>query len=234
MLAPPSAESDLFSWFFRYPPITRTYTGLVVLVAVLCHLGILHPHQLYFAPNLAFGSLQLWRVFTCFLYFCPITIDFFFVLVFFVRYCQALETDFYRGKKAEMVAMMLLGGCVLLGAACVFRIAFLADPLAFMLLYIWSRRSRGTTMSLFWILHFHAPLMPFILLGLSFLLREPFPMEKILGILVGHLYYFAKDVYEQKHNTQLISTPKLLLTVFGEHGETDEEEHPQTAPTGDQ
>lgn len=60
------------------------------------------------------------------------------------------------------------------------------------------------------IFNFTAPFMPWVLLGFSFLLSGNIPTADIIGIIVGHLYYFLADVYPSIYKKRILKTPKLL------------------------
>ncbi|OUM67775.1 hypothetical protein PIROE2DRAFT_34108, partial [Piromyces sp. E2] len=77
---------------------------------------------------------------------------------------------------------------------------FLSTPLTFMLVYIWSRRNPQVRMSFLGILNFNAPYLPWVLLGFTILLNNIWPTGDILGLIIGHVYYFLEDVYPKLFN----------------------------------
>ncbi|CAI2161430.1 7633_t:CDS:2 [Funneliformis geosporum] len=46
-----------------------------------------------------------------------------------------------------------------------------------------------------------APFLPWVLLGFSLLLNNHFPMSDMMGIAVGHIYYFFEDVWPLERNS---------------------------------
>lgn len=82
-----------------------------------------------------------------------------------------------------------------------------------MLVYIWSRRSPQVRVNFFG-LTFQAPFLPWVLMGFSLLLGNSILVD-LLGIAVGHIYYFLEDVFpNQPGGKRLLLTPgflKLLL-----------------------
>lgn len=62
---------------------------------------------------------------------------------------------------------------------------------------------------------FSAPYLPWVLLSFSFLLGNN-PMVDLLGILVGHSYYFLEDVYPRMlpSRRRLIATPRIVKWMF--------------------
>lgn len=49
-------------------------------------------------------------------------------------------------------------------------------------------------MSMFGVISFTAPYLPWVMLGFGFLVGNPIDMS-IVGIVVGHMYYFLEYVY---------------------------------------
>lgn len=71
-------------------------------------------------------------------------------------------------------------------------------------------------------LNFHAPYMPFVLLGFSFAISGTLPKSDAIGIMVGHIYYYFVDVYPRTHGGRTpLRTPKILQRIFGQ--DADEE-----------
>ncbi len=79
-----------------------------------------------------------------------------------------------------------------------------------MFLYVWSKKNPQIQMSLFGILNFKAPYAPWVMLGLTFILGHGFPTGDVVGIVVGHIYYFLEDVYPKVNNRHIIKTPRFL------------------------
>ena len=60
------------------------------------------------------------------------------------------------------------------------NIQFLGSSLTFMMVYVWGRRNRAVTMSFLGLFTFHAPYLPWVLLGFSMLLGSS-PAVDLLG-----------------------------------------------------
>ena len=61
-----------------------------------------------------------------------------------------------------------------------------------MMVYIWSQRNQHIRV-IFFFVPFSAPFLPWVLLGLSVLLGNS-PTIDLMGISVGHLYFYLEDV----------------------------------------
>jgi Derlin-2/3 len=73
---------------------------------------------------------------------------------------------------------------------------FLGNALTFMMTYVWGRRNEDVKMVFLGILHFNAPYLPWVMLTFSVLIgkKDGIVMD-LIGISVGHLYYFLEYVY---------------------------------------
>ncbi|ELW72602.1 Derlin-3 [Tupaia chinensis] len=226
------AWQGLTAEFLQVPAVTRAYTAACVLppAAVVSGRGVamvtvpgrgvegggeiapdaplvpqqlelLSPFQLYFNPHLVFRKFQVWRLVTNFLFFGPLGFSFFFNMLFVFRYCRMLEEGSFRGRTADFVFMFLFGGVVM-------------TALVAMLVYVWSRRSPRVRVNFFGLITFQAPFLPWALMGFSLLLGNSILVD-LLGIVVGHIYYFLEDVFpNQPGGKRLLLTPgflKLLL-----------------------
>lgn len=105
-------------------------------------------------------------------------------MFFLVKYAKALEEASFRGRAADFLWMLLLGGATLAAAAPLAGVQFLGSSLAFMMVYVWSRRNRHVSLSFLGILTFTAPYLPWVLLALSSLLRSSAAVD-VLGMGAG-------------------------------------------------
>ncbi|KAG9509918.1 Derlin-2, partial [Fragariocoptes setiger] len=213
------------------PPITRTYMLAAVITTLATQLEIISPFQLYFNPKLIFGSHQYWRLITTFLFFGPLGFHFLFNIIFTYRYCRMLEEGFFRYRTADFFYMFLVGATLMIILALFVNLLFLGHAFTIMLVYIWSRRNPSIRMNFFGLITFQAPYLPWVLLGFSMLLGSSMLVD-LIGIAVGHFYYFFEDVLPlQPHGFRLLKTPSFIKTAFDllriDRDERIEEERPE-------
>jgi hypothetical protein len=84
---------------------------------------------------------------------------------------------------------------------------FLGSSLTFVLVYVWARRNPFIPMTFLGLFNFSAPFLPWVLLGFSLLLSNSVPYGDVLGIIVGHAYYFLEDVYPGTSGRRPLKTP---------------------------
>lgn len=90
---------------------------------------------------------------------------------------------------------------------------FLGSPLAFTMVYIWARRNPYVRLNFLGLLSFNAPHLPWVLLCFSLLLGGQLPMGDLLGIAVGHVYYFFEDVWPRdpaSGGRRWLETPRII------------------------
>lgn len=86
-------------------------------------------------------------------------------------------------------------------------------------------------MNFFGLLTFQAPYLPWVLLAFSILLGSSTVVD-IIGIIVGHFYYFFEDVFPNgPHGFRILETPRIIKTAFNHLGFDDqllmEEDRPE-------
>ncbi|KAK2838103.1 hypothetical protein Q5P01_015315 [Channa striata] len=200
--------------YLQIPVVTRAYTTACVLTTAAVQLQVITPFQLNFNPDLIIRRCQIWRLITSFLFFGSLGFSFVFNIVFLYRYCRMLEEDCFRGRTADFVFMFLFGGIVITLFGVFANVVFLGQAFIVMLVYVWSRRHPLTRTNFFGLLNFRASFLPWVLVGFSLLLGNSVVVD-LLGISVGHMYYFLEDVFpNQPGGRKLLRTPELLRAIF--------------------
>ena len=138
-------------------------------------------------------------------------------MYFVIRYCRLLEEGQFRDRKVDFPYMLFLGAVTMLVISMVMstftRIKFLGHPLAFMMVYVWARGPENLhmRMSLLGLFPFSAPYLPWVLLLFSLLLGNPIETD-LMGILVGHFYFFFDRIFPQVADVRGWSLKRPLAT----------------------
>lgn len=188
-------------------------------------LELVSPLKLYLNWSLVIQKLQLWRLFTTFFFFGPLSLDWLFHMFFLQRYLRMLEINSFRGRTADLVYMLMFGAALLLAISPLTSIVFLGPSLTFMMVYVWARRNSRQVMNFLGVLSFRAPYLPWVLLLFSFIIGSP-PSMDLLGVLAGHVYYYMADIYPAMAGLRLLKTPAFLVFLCG----GEEEEFADEAP----
>ncbi|CAI7647822.1 unnamed protein product [Penicillium viridicatum] len=175
-------QFPLEQWFYEMPPVTRWWT--VATVATF---------------RSVYVKSQYWRLLTTFLYFGPLNLDLLFHVFFLQRYSRLLEETSGRSP-AHFAWLIFYAMTSLLIISPFLSIPFLGSALSSSLVYIWARRNPDTRLSLLGLLVFTAPYLPWVLMGFSVIVHKIVPKDEMLGVVVGHIWYFFNDVYPPLHD----------------------------------
>lgn len=125
-----------------------------------------------------------------------------------------LEENSFRNRTGDFFFMLIFGATLMIMIAFFVNLVFLGHALTIMLVYVWSRRNPMVRMNFFGLLNFHAPYLPWVLLGFSLLLGNAI-MVDLMGIMVGHIYYFLEDVLPLQFNGwKVLKTPAFIKALF--------------------
>jgi len=209
--------AEIGNWFNSLPPLTRSWFGGTVGVSLLGRFGLLSPQYLVLVYQLVVHNFQIWRPVTA-LFFYPITpqtgFHFLINLYFLVNYSKLLETGVFATRPADYAFMLLFnwGASILI---CLFmNIMFLMDAMVLSVLYVWCMLNRETIVQFWFGTQFKAMYLPWVLFGFNLIISGG-GINEIIGILVGHLYYFMKFQYPEEYGgPALIETPNFMMNLF--------------------
>ncbi|ETV96887.1 hypothetical protein H310_10163 [Aphanomyces invadans] len=217
--------NDPLEWYHEIPVISRLYLTGAFLTTVACALELISPFSLYFNFNLIFYRGQVWRLVTNFLFFGLFSLDYIFHMYFLVRYSRMLEEGSFRGRTADFLYMLLLGAVSMILVAPFVSVHFLGSSLTFMMVYVWGRRNEHTRLSFLGLFPFTAPYLPWVLLLFSMVLGNSATID-LIGIVVGHVYYFFEDVYPAIADIRgwrvrrILETPTFVKFLCNPHAYT--------------
>lgn len=149
-----------------------------------------------------------------------------------VQYSRLLEEGDFRGRTANYVYMLLFGITNISLVASYTDKPFLGHALTFMMTYVWGRRNEDVKMVFLGFIHFNAPYLPWVMLSFSILIgKQDGILMDVIGIWVGHLYYFLEYVYPSIADIRgwsmkrLLEPPQLLHWICcSTSGYVDEED----------
>jgi len=217
-----NAQIDLMSWYMDIPPISRLYLTGAFLTTAACAVDMITPFSLYFSWELVVTQGQVWRLLTSYLFFGVFSIDFLFHMYFLVRYSRLLEEGEFRNRTAKYVWMLLFGWVHISWAASYLQVHFLGSALTFMMAYVWGRRNEDVKMSFLGFLTFHAPYLPWVMLAFSVVIGNAIMMD-VLGIAVGHWYYYWEFVFPVVAQVRgwplqrVLEPPRVVQWLCGEY-----------------
>ena len=78
--------------------------------------------------------------------------------------------------------------------------------------YYWGRKSKNTFVNFMGIFTLRAPYLPWFYLVFSYMLESEFKND-LLGIIVGHIYFYLKDIFPRLTKSKgicLLNTPEFM------------------------
>ncbi|KAJ1726295.1 hypothetical protein LPJ61_005283 [Coemansia biformis] len=220
--------NPLEEWYRQLPVFTRLYTTAVVGLALALQLEWVTAFQLFHSSHNTFGRGQYWRVATTFLFLGGFSLDWMLKIYFIVRYCRDLEEGSYLNRPADFAWTVLLICGVLLALSPYLRTPFLGDLLVMALTYMWSRHYSHLFINFMGLFTTSAAYLPWVLIGFSLVIENRWPMEDVVAMCVGHVFWFLSEVWplrEESGGSRPLQAPRFLCRAFrqdtGEDHEAD-------------
>lgn len=211
------ASNDIGDWYRRIPQITRYwFTGSIVL-PLIGKLGLVSIYTMVLNFELFVYKFQIWRPITALLYYPIVPQTGFHYLInlyFLYSYSTRLETGQFHGKPADFAFMLIFNWICLVIVGLIGEIPLLMDAMILSVLYVWCQCNKDQIVTFWFGTQFKAMYLPWILVAFNMIIRGGGLME-LLGILVGHLYYFLKFKYPQDFGgQQFLNTPNFLYNLL--------------------
>jgi len=200
-------------WYRTLPPVTKIWWTGAIVATILATLGVLNPLWIMMDYDLAFGKFHVWRLLTNFFFFGGFSMPFIFNVVLLVRYSGMLEEKFGRDVHgtAAMLTMMTFSvvATMFLGWLINPRELFYGHTLLFVVIYVWSRSDPFAEVN-FYGFSFRQWHTPFLILLMGILFGGD-PKQNLIGIFIGHLYYFLTDLVPRNYGKTLLWTPEFAV-----------------------
>lgn len=210
-------SSDFSDWYKSVPQITRGwFTGSVVL-PLIARFGLISPMYLVLLFQPFWNKFHFWRPITALFYY-PITpqtgFTYLINLYFMYSYSTRLETGTFDGRPADFLFMLIFNWLLLVMIGFAAGIFYLMDPMILAVMYVWCQLNRDTIVTFWFGTQFKAIYLPWVLVGFNLIVKGGGFVE-LLGIAVGHVYFFLMFKYPQDFNgVQLLQTPQILYKYF--------------------
>ena len=226
---------DPVAWFTQLPPLTRTWLGAATGITAAVTLDFVPAHKLLFDWHLIRHDLELWRIATSFCY-CGGRLNEFHALILLYlihNHGKTYELNPFAaggGRSADaafaflfcivtiLISFPIINeyGPMILPDRFTYPVVLyplFTRTLVYAILYLWSRRNPNARINLNFI-PVQGRYLPFAYIGFSLALGNRLN-ELIHGIVVGHLYYYLVEVVPTVLNRRILTTPRLLVDLFG-------------------
>jgi len=209
--------ADLQVWFKQLPQFTRYWFGGTVATSLLARFGLLPVQYLVLVYAPFVQQFQIWRPVTA-LFFYPISpqtgFHFLINLYFLINYSRLLEEGEFAQRPADYALMLLINWGLSIIAALFMNMMVLMDPMVLSVLYVWCNLHGEQIVSFWFGTRFPAKYLPWVLFAFNMVISGG-GMAELMGIIIGHMYFFMKFQYPQQYGGQpLIHTPAFLESYF--------------------
>uniref|UniRef100_A0A7S2XX42 Derlin n=1 Tax=Fibrocapsa japonica TaxID=94617 RepID=A0A7S2XX42_9STRA len=206
-------------WYNSVPFITKVWLTSTLAVTLAVNFGILPAGHLFLNFPLIWKKFQFWRLLTNFT--CMGKLGFGTLITFYMlySYSEKYETggcfNTGGGGGVSDYAFMMMFGMVVMNIIGYFmNTPFMAQPLVFFVMYVWSRRFPDLTVSFMFGVKIQSIYAPWAYVAFQILLGNS-PFMALLGIAVGHLYYFLAEIVPDQYDFEILKTPVFMIHYFG-------------------
>ena len=204
---------EVFNFLFNESPkITKILVLSSFGISILVWSGLINTFDIYLNFYLIFHKYEIWRILTTFLYFGEFNLNLILHMFIFFRDSKILERKIFQGNSADYLYFILFCMIFLLLLSPITKTLFLSTSLNFAMMYYWGRKSKMTNVEFMGVFTFRAPYLSIFYLMISFLLGYEYK-ELIIGIIVGHVYFFLKEILPRIKGVKgikLLETPKIV------------------------
>lgn len=204
-------ESFLVQSYKSIPIVSRVLFSIGIILTAFTYLDIISPYNLvYSVPHLK--KLELWRIVTAFFYWGPATLDTLVHHFFMLKYCIMMEE---AGNPADFLYLILVGMSLILIGASVAGLSKLSSALSTYIIYVWSKKNPLIIVQYMGLLSLPAYYIPWIMFIFSSIAEKSVPMNDLIGIISGHIYFYLKTVYIRTNpGSDPLRTPEVLKKLF--------------------
>lgn len=202
-------------WFSSIPYVTKRYFLLVVSTTLLSTFNILSPNHIALYSPYILEKYELWRLFTAYLFFGPLSLGFLFAMGLLLQYSRNLESEYYSGSgrnRMDFLWTFFLGWAIFTPIFLFVVPSFFPGPIMISFLgYLWSRKDPFRPISVygFTLKAWHTPLV-FIFFDL--VMQNPL-LPTIIAIFVGHLVHMLQNMVPRRYGYNPVKCPEFLLDL---------------------
>lgn len=207
---------DLQQWFRDIPIVTKVLCGFAFFFAFTTSFKIISPGSLVFISDLVRNKFEIWRMFTPFLFCGGFSFQFAMHLMILYENCKRYEANPYNtgagGNSADFIYMIVLSAPVFLTIAHFYNFYILSQSLLYMIIYVWSRREPDAQLNIMGV-RFKAIYLPWIYELINMVMAQDIVMP-LIGIAVGHVYYYFVVVMPIAYGRDWVKTPQFCIDIL--------------------
>lgn len=205
----------LQSWFDSLGLVTKIFLVSTLLSGAMLSLGMLSAAQMVLIFPLIQKQFQIWRLFTSFIFAGGFSFNFAIHTYVLYENCKRYEANPFNtgggGSSADFLWMIIVCMAILLVVAYFFNMIILSEPILYVIMYMWSRREPDAQLNIFGF-RFKSLYLPWVYIAIRLIMGGAIT-EPLIGVAVGHLYFFLIEVLPVTHGYNLIRTPTFCADV---------------------
>jgi hypothetical protein len=198
------------------PLVTKIFLVTNLVVGASITFGLLKMESLALLwPNI-WEKFEVWRLFTCFFAMGPFSLNFAIHTYVMYQNCKRYEANPFNtgagGTTPDFLWLVLVCGMFLLVVAYYFTLYVLGEPIMYSIMYVWCRRAPDEVQSMFGF-KFKALYLPWVYMLIRIVMGGAIT-EPLIGVAVGHLYYFLVEILPVTPGYNLgplVYTPKFCI-----------------------
>uniref|UniRef100_A0A7S0SWB6 Derlin n=1 Tax=Chromulina nebulosa TaxID=96789 RepID=A0A7S0SWB6_9STRA len=203
-------------WYNNIPFVTKVLITSTVVIGGLLTFQLIPPQDLILDWRFIWHKFHIWRLFTPFVFAGSFSFNFLMHTVVLYQNSLKYENNPYNtgggGSSADYLYLIIYSIVLLLVIAYYMNFMILSDPLMYVIVYVWSRRESESVVNMYGF-KFKGLYLPWIYIGISMLMGNSI-VPPLIGIAVGHSYYFLIEVMPTIYNVDLIRTPKFCIDII--------------------
>ena len=206
---------DLRQWYREIPLVTRSFISGTLLLGFLATFNLIAINKLLFVSELVRMKFQVWRLITPFLFSGKFSFNFAMHLMVMYENFKRYESNPFNtgagGNSADFLYMIIICGGIQIIIAHYMNYFILSESILFTIMYVWSKRDPDALMSMFGF-SLKGIYLPWVYVAIRLVMGSDIIMP-LIGIAVGHVYYFTVQILPVKYNYTLIKTPKYCIDI---------------------
>lgn len=129
------------------------------------------------------------------------------------QYSMRMEAHF-NNRQADFAYMLLICWTGVTSLYLLLGLPLLMEALVMAVIYVWCQYNKEVQLSFFFGTRFKAAIFPWVIFAFHVVLSQSF-LDGLIGIAVGHFYYFMVEIYpRQPGGSFILTTPDFMRRLF--------------------
>jgi len=208
-------EPGLQDKYNALPVCTKFFLTGLVLSAAFVQFNFVSEMKLVYLWQEIWQRFEIWRFVTPFIFVGGFGLP-------FVMHTYMMCMNMYKyelnpfntgagGTSADVIYMLLFGLVIFCLLDAYLMNMLLAIQMLYMVVYVWSRRDPNSLVKIF-IITVKAVYVPWVYVAIAILMGQSIK-SPLIGIAVGHVYFFLADVYPRTGGFEILRTPQFCSTI---------------------